>query len=46
MKKLKQKIDMIDCLVQVNISKEETKHGLYKDDVVEFIKWYQKNIKI
>ena len=40
---------MIDCLVQVNISKEETKHGLYKDDVVEFIKMVSekyKNIRI
>ena len=45
-----EKIDrVIDCLVQVNISKEETKHGLYKDDVVEFIKMVSekyKNIKI
>lgn len=27
----------IDCLIQVNISKEETKFGLYKDDVIPFI---------
>lgn len=34
-----EKIDRtIDCLVQVNISKEDSKHGLYEDDVVEFIK--------
>ena len=34
-----EKIDrIIECLVQVNISKEETKHGLYKDDVVDFVK--------
>ena len=34
-----EKIDrIIDCLVQVNISKEETTHGLYKDDVVDFVK--------
>ena len=34
-----EKIDrIIDCLVQVNISKEETKNGLYKDDVVDFVK--------
>ena len=34
-----EKIDrIIDCLVQVNISNEETKHGLYKDDVVDFVK--------
>lgn len=45
-----EKIDKImDCLVQVNISKEETKHGLYKDDVVDFVKLVSekyKNIKI
>jgi pyridoxal phosphate enzyme (YggS family) len=29
---------VIDCLVQVNISKEESKHGIYKEDVIEFIK--------
>ncbi|MGL5347337.1 MAG: YggS family pyridoxal phosphate-dependent enzyme [Peptostreptococcaceae bacterium] len=45
-----EKIDRtINCLVQVNISKEESKHGLDKDDVIEFItkvsKEY-KNIKI
>lgn len=28
----------INCLVQVNISKEETKHGLDEKDVVDFIK--------
>lgn len=28
----------IDCLVQVNISGEESKHGLAKDDVLDFIK--------
>ncbi|MGL5330793.1 MAG: YggS family pyridoxal phosphate-dependent enzyme [Peptostreptococcaceae bacterium] len=34
-----QKIDRtIDCLVQVNISKEESKHGLKQEDVIEFIK--------
>lgn len=45
-----EKIDKImDCLVQVNISKEETKHGLYKDDVVDFVKMVSekyKNIRI
>ena len=45
-----EKIDrVIDCLVQVNISKEETKHGLYKDDVVDFEKMVSvkyKNIRI
>ena len=29
---------VIDCLVQVNISKEDSKHGLYEEDVIEFIK--------
>lgn len=29
---------IIDCLVQVNISKEETKHGLDEEYVIEFIK--------
>lgn len=40
---------VMDCLVQVNISKEETKHGLYKDDVVDFVKMVSekyKNIRI
>lgn len=39
----------INCLVQVNISKEETKHGLEEKDVVDFIKEVSanyKNIKI
>lgn len=34
-----EKIDKtIDCLVQVNISKEESKHGLDRECVVDFIK--------
>lgn len=34
-----EKIDRkIDCLVQVNISKEESKHGLEVEDAIEFIK--------
>ena len=34
-----EKIDkVVNCLVQVNISKEETKHGLDKDEVVDFVK--------
>lgn len=40
---------IIDCLVQVNISKEESKHGLKEEDVIEFIKYVSqkyKNIKI
>lgn len=45
-----EKIDRnIDCLVQVNISKEDTKHGLDKEDVIDFIKNVSekyKNIRI
>ncbi len=40
---------VMDCLVQVNISREDTKHGLFKEDVVDFIKTVSseyKNIKI
>ncbi len=34
-----EKIDrVIDCLVQVNISKEDSKHGLEEEDVIDFIK--------
>lgn len=34
-----EKIDrVIDCLVQVNISKEDSKHGLEEDEVIDFIK--------
>ncbi len=39
----------INCLIQVNISKEESKHGIYETDVVDFIKHVStnyKNIKI
>lgn len=36
---------VIDCLVQVNISKEETKHGIYKEDVVDFISMVSKKYK-
>jgi len=39
----------INCLVQVNISKEESKHGLDKESVIDFIKntaTNYKNIKI
>lgn len=28
----------INCLVQVNVSKEESKHGIYKEDVESFIR--------
>lgn len=40
---------IIDCLVQVNISKEDSKHGLYEEDVINFIKNVSKkyaNIRI
>ncbi|MEG1311297.1 MAG: YggS family pyridoxal phosphate-dependent enzyme [Romboutsia sp.] len=33
----------INCLVQVNISKEESKHGLEENDVIEFIKNVSEN---
>lgn len=33
----------INCLVQVNINKEKTKHGLYKEEVIPFIKEVSKN---
>lgn len=39
----------INCLVQVNISKEDSKHGLDKENVIDFIKHTAtnyKNIKI
>lgn len=39
----------INCLIQVNISKEESKHGIYESDVADFIKHVSanyKNIKI
>lgn len=35
----------IDCLVQVNISKEESKHGLEVEDAIEFIKNVSNNYK-
>lgn len=37
-KRAKQINKTISCLVQVNIAKEESKHGLYEEDVVNFIK--------
>lgn len=41
-----EKIDKtINCLVQVNISKEESKHGLEEKDVVDFIKRVSSNYK-
>lgn len=39
-----EKIDKImNCLVQVNISKEESKHGLEQEDVIDFIKEVSSN---
>ena len=41
-----EKIDkVIKCLVQVNISKEESKHGLEEGQVVDFIKQVSKDYK-
>ncbi|WFD09129.1 YggS family pyridoxal phosphate-dependent enzyme [Tepidibacter hydrothermalis] len=40
---------VMDCLVQVNISREDSKHGLFKEDVMDFVKTVSskyKNIKI
>lgn len=33
----------INCLIQVNISKEESKHGIFKEDAIEFIKTISNN---
>ena len=39
-----EKIDrVIDCLVQVNISKEESKHGILEEDAIDFVKTIAKN---
>lgn len=35
----------INCLVQVNISEEESKQGISKDDAIEFIRNISKNYK-
>ena len=41
-----EKIDkVINCLVQVNISKEESKHGLEEEEVIDFIKEVSSNYK-
>lgn len=41
-----EKIDkIINCLVQVNISKEESKHGLDKEFVIDFVKEVSNNYK-
>lgn len=33
----------VNCLVQVNISKEESKHGILKEDAIDFIKTISNN---
>lgn len=41
-----EKVDRtIKCLVQVNISKEESKHGLYSEEAIGFIKEVSENYK-
>ncbi len=41
-----EKIDkVINCLVQVNISKEESKHGLEEEKVIDFVKQVSSNYK-
>ena len=36
---------IMDCLVQVNISQEDSKHGVAKEDVAEFIRTVSSNYK-
>ncbi len=36
---------IIDCLIQVNISKEETKHGMYEEETIVFINHVATNFK-
>ncbi|MGL5642784.1 MAG: YggS family pyridoxal phosphate-dependent enzyme, partial [Paraclostridium sp.] len=39
-----EKIDkQVNCLIQVNISKEESKHGILEEDAIDFIKAIAKN---
>lgn len=48
-KRARQNNIVVDCLIQVNISLEDTKHGLLKEDVPLFIKEVSekfKNIKV
>lgn len=33
----------INCLIQVNISKEESKHGIFKENAIDFVKTISKN---
>ena len=41
-----EKIDkVVNCLVQVNISKEESKHGLEENEVIDFVKTVSANYK-
>ena len=45
-KKRAEKIDkVLNCLVQVNISKEESKHGLEEEEVIDFVKEVSSNYK-
>ncbi len=34
----KRRVDALNCFIQVNISSEESKHGLNPDEVIDFIK--------
>ncbi|EHL19551.1 YggS family pyridoxal phosphate-dependent enzyme [Peptoanaerobacter stomatis] len=42
-KRAKDKDITIQCLIQINISKEESKHGLDENNVVEFVKQVSEN---
>lgn len=44
-KRAKDKDITIQCLIQINISKEESKHGLDENSVVEFVKQVSENYK-
>lgn len=44
-KRAKDKDITIQCLIQINISKEESKHGLDENNVVEFVKQVSENYK-
>lgn len=34
---------IVNCLIQVNISKEESKHGILEEDAIDFVKTIAKN---
>lgn len=44
-KRAKDKDITIQCLIQINISKEESKHGLDENSLVEFVKQVSENYK-